>query len=291
MRTARAHLTRGMSIECRGSLDGMTVTVAALRDVVESLWPREDAEEWDHPGLAVGDPNAEVQRVVLIVDATPASVAEAIEHGADAVFGHHPLFFRPVDSVAQTSARGRIVADLQRAHCALLTAHTNADVSADGSSSVLARALGASIRGVLSARARGGLGVIADLPDETTLGDVARRLAEVLPTTGRGVAVSGPFDGRVRTIAVCAGAGDSLLSAVAATDADVYITSDLRHHPALDFRMERGEGSPWLIDVSHWASEWLWLAHARDLLSSRLPEVHFTVNDLRTDVWDFVVAQ
>ena len=43
----------------------------------------------------------------------------------------------------------------------------------------------------------------------------------------------------------------------ARTDADVYLTSDLRHHPASEFR-EHGVARP-LVDVAHWAAEWTWL--------------------------------
>ena len=41
------------------------------------------------------------------------------------------------------------------------------------------------------------------------------------------------------------------------TDADVYVTSDLRHHPASEF-LEQATG-PALVDVAHWAAEWTWL--------------------------------
>ena len=40
------------------------------------------------------------------------------------------------------------------------------------------------------------------------------------------------------------------------SDADVYVTSDLRHHPATEFLEQ---GGPALVDVAHWAAEWTWL--------------------------------
>jgi putative NIF3 family GTP cyclohydrolase 1 type 2 len=50
-------------------------------------------------------------------------------------------------------------------------------------------------------------------------------------------------------------------------------------------------GGPALIDVSHWASEWLWLEVAAEELRSVLPGVKVTVSDLRTDPWDFTIVQ
>jgi putative NIF3 family GTP cyclohydrolase 1 type 2 len=74
--------------------------------------------------------------------------------------------------------------------------------------------------------------------------------------------------------------------------ADVFITSDLRHHPASEaIENARVSGGPALIDVSHWASEWLWLETAAQQLREALPTVTVTVSELRTDPWDFAILQ
>ena len=57
-------------------------------------------------------------------------------------------------------------------------------------------------------------------------------------------------------MAVAGGAGDFLLGDVLDAGVDVFVTSDLRHHPASEF-VEKG--GPALVDVSHWAAEWTWL--------------------------------
>jgi len=93
-------------------------------------------------------------------------------------------------------------------------------------------------------------------------------------------------------VALCAGAGDSLLSDPGVQKADVYITSDLRHHPASEARENaRVAGGPALLDISHWAAEWLWLEVAAEQLRAEHPELTITVSDLRTDPWDFAVTQ
>jgi putative NIF3 family GTP cyclohydrolase 1 type 2 len=74
--------------------------------------------------------------------------------------------------------------------------------------------------------------------------------------------------------------------------ADVFITSDLRHHPAQEAREQaRITGGPALMDVSHWASEWLWLEVAAGQLKQQFPDIDVVVSDLRTDPWDFLVVQ
>ena len=125
----------------------------------------------------------------------------------------------------------------------------------------------------------------------TTLGTLARLIADLLPATAQGVRVAGEYEQPVSTVALCAGAGDSLLANPQVVAADVYLTSDLRHHPASEARERARLGrGPALIDVSHWASEWLWLDVAAEQLRSALPGVTITVSELRTDPWDFAIV-
>ncbi|MDQ0895985.1 Nif3-like dinuclear metal center hexameric protein [Agromyces ramosus] len=272
----------------------MPVTLAALLTTVDRLWPLAGAESWDAPGLITGDPDASVGRVLFAVDAVAATVDEAIEARADLLIAHHPLLLRGVTSIAEDRYKGALLTRLIRARCALLAAHTNADVVEQGTSAVLAARLGlVDVRPIVpGADPALGLGRIGRLSEPSTLGRLARLLAEVLPATATGVRASGGFDDQVQTVAVCGGAGDSLLGDPGVRAADVYITADLRHHPASEAREQALlVGGPALIDVSHWASEWLWLDAAAAELRVAHPELEVVVSDLRTDPWDFQVVQ
>ncbi|MGO1316519.1 MAG: Nif3-like dinuclear metal center hexameric protein [Cellulomonadaceae bacterium] len=110
---------------------------------------------------------------------------------------------------------------------------------------------------------RTGLGRVGSLAPSLSLGALAQRVAERLPATAQGVRVSGPPDARVERVAVLGGSGGSLVDAVRACGADVYVTSDLRHHQVSELR-EQAEfsaapGTPFVIDTAHFASEWPWL--------------------------------
>lgn len=272
----------------------MPVPLADIMTTIDRLWPLDGAEPWDAPGLVTGDPVASVDRVLLAVDAVAATVDEAIEQGADVLIAHHPLLLRGVTSIAEDRYKGALLARLIRAGCALVAAHTNADVVESGTSGVLAARLGLrDIRPIVpSADQALGLGRVGRLDEPTTLGRLARRLAEILPPTATGVRVAGGYDDPVETVALCGGAGDSLLGDPAVRAADVYITADLRHHPASEAREQAlSGGGPALIDVSHWASEWLWLDAAAAELRSAHPGLDVQVSELRTDPWDFQVVQ
>jgi dinuclear metal center YbgI/SA1388 family protein len=132
--------------------------------------------------------------------------------------------------------------------------------------------------------AEAGVGRIGSVR-QTTLQHFAESVAHALPDTAQGVRVSGDPDRVVRRVAVCGGAGDFLLDTVRGTDADVYVTSDLRHPPASEYRAHDG---PALVDVAHWAAEWTWLPVVQAKLVEALGDTVGTrVSTIRTDPWNF----
>ncbi len=379
----------------------------ALRDVVALLDGWYDpswAESWDAVGLVCGDPAQPVGKVLFAVDPAPSVVAEAVDWGADLLVCHHPLLLSPVHGVAATTPKGRAVHRLVTAGVALLTAHTNADVPADGVNESLARAVGVldpevvvssddddealdklvvyvphehadAVRATITAAGAGALGdydsctftstgegrfrplegarpavgavggleVVAEsrvesvlprrlrgrvveamlgahpyeqpaydvlelaavpgarpatrghgrigrLAEPTTLRSFAERVARVLPATAHGVRASGDPDRPVETVVVASGSGDFMLDTVLDTDADVYLTSDLRHHRAGEFREHDGPG---LVDVAHWSAEWTWLPVVErkltDAVRTRGATVETRVSRIVTDPWTFRV--
>lgn len=127
-----------------------------------------------------------------------------------------------------------------------------------------------------------GTGRVGDV-ESTTLGEFAGTVARALPQTAGGVRVAGDAERSVRRVALVGGAGDFLLDSVARSDVDVYVTSDLRHHPASEFVEQ---GGPALIDVSHWAAEWTWLPVVEQRLHAHLGDtVETRVSTRRTDPW------
>src|SRR5699024_5968723 len=100
------------------------------------------------------------------------------------------------------------------------------------------------------------------LPTAMRLEEFATRVFSALPAVAGGVRVAGDANGVVSKVAITGGAGDSLFNQVRQHEADVHITADLRHHPASAAREQAmaEANRPHLIDISHTASEWLWLA-------------------------------
>jgi dinuclear metal center YbgI/SA1388 family protein len=129
-----------------------------------------------------------------------------------------------------------------------------------------------------------GLGRIATLPDPEPLSTFVSRVRRGLPATSWGVRAAGDPDAKVSRVAVCGGAGDSLLSDVTAADVQAYLTADLRHHPADEHRRVSDVA---LVDVAHWASEYPWCGQAAAVLRSHFgASLPVAVSELRTDPWN-----
>lgn len=129
-----------------------------------------------------------------------------------------------------------------------------------------------------------GLGRIGTLTQPEPLHTFVSRVGVALPKTSWGVRAAGDPDRLVTRVAVCGGAGDSLLRAAAAADVQAYVTADLRHHPA-DEHLRASDVA--LIDVAHWASEFPWCGQAADLLRSRFGDaLPVRMCTIRTDPWN-----
>lgn len=285
-------------------------SLARVVALLEARYPPSTAEDWDAVGLVTGDPAAPVRKVLFAVDPVAAVIAEAVDWGADLLVTHHPLLLRGVHSIAAGTLKGQAVHSLITSGCALFAAHTNADAAVRGVADALADTLGLVATVPLEPRPGSapevGLGRVGRLPSPMTLGDFAARVAAVLPETAQGIRVAGDLDAQVSTVAVLGGSGDSHLGAARASGADVYVTSDLKHHAVSDAREQAAldavaagrpaqDGRPFLVDTAHFASEWPWLAYAAEDLVHDLAAdgttVETRVSTVRTDPWTARVAR
>jgi dinuclear metal center YbgI/SA1388 family protein len=129
-----------------------------------------------------------------------------------------------------------------------------------------------------------GLGRIGTLPQPEPLRAFVSRVGTALPQTSWGVRAAGDPDMPVSRVAVCGGAGDSLLATAAGANVQAYVTADLRHHPADEHRRASDVA---LIDVAHWASEFPWCYQAAKVLRSLFGAgLSVRVSTIRTDPWN-----
>lgn len=269
-------------------------TVGEIRRVINEAYPPQLAESWDAVGLVCGDPADEVSTVAFALDCTQEVADKAVELGAQMLVVHHPLLLRGVTTVAADTPKGKVIHTLIRNGVALLAAHTNADKARPGVNDKLAELVGIKpgrpivpVEPYENLDEALGLGRVGELEVPVTLREFTQRVADALPETEWGVRAAGDPERMVKKVAVSSGSGDSFLDQAAAVGVDVYVTSDLRHHPVDEHlraaHLAEPEG-PAVVDTAHWASEFPWTAQARDIVENAL-RVNTEIIDVRTDPW------
>lgn len=255
---------------------------------MDDWYPPSGAESWDRVGLICGNRGAPVTKVLLAVDPVEAVGAEALEVGAQMIITHHPLYLRGTSFVSEDDTKGRLISMLIRSGVALYNAHTNADVAHDGVAQALSDLLDVrnAVPMVAGADESVGLGRIGELVEPMPLSAFASLVAARLPKGPTGVLVGGDPTRMVQRVAVSGGSGDSFLGLAGSLSADVYVTADLRHHPASE-HLE--DGGPALICGSHWATEWPWLPVLAPRMERKAlqsgAELEVVVSDLVTEPW------
>lgn len=237
-------------------------------DWMEALAPAAWAESWDRVGLHIGDPDRNVERVLLALTVTEDVVAQAEAFGAELIVSHHPVLFRPLGELRWDRPAGRLIRRLVRAGIDVYSAHTNFDAADRGTSVILARRLGLEeCRALVPAAADPsrprGMGCVGRLPEPLAPADFLDLLRRELGLTH--VRHAGPLPAAVARVAVMGGSGGSFLRDAAAAEADAYVTGDVDYHDAL----EAVDRELWVIDAGHFATERLILPFWQAYLSER----------------------
>jgi dinuclear metal center YbgI/SA1388 family protein len=227
--------------------------LAQVVRVLGEIAPLRLAAEWDNVGLLL-EPvaGAEVRRVLLTIDLTAAVAAEALQHDCDLVVAYHPPIFGGLSRLTQASARERSLLQLVQAGVAIYSPHTALDAVHGGVNDWIADGLGKASRSALEPAppAPGesgygeagpgkseGQGRLLQFARPQRLSLVLTRIKKHLGQSRLRVAAPARHEAvTIRSVALCAGAGGSVVNRAAA---DLLLTGEMRHHDILA-AVERG---------------------------------------------------
>jgi len=226
----------------------------ALLNFLESIAPPSLAMDWDNVGLMVGDPDWDISKALVALDAGEAAVDLAISEGCNLILSHHPLIFRPIRHLTDP-----LLIKLVTHRIAVISLHTNLDVADKGVNHVLASRLNLSVEDVLDQET--GLGLVGSLPQPMTLTELAEHTKKSLQCPSLMLWTAGlKPDAQVRQIAICGGAGGSLIT-LAGQQAELLICGDISYHSYLSSPIP-------LIDAGHFYTEYPVLERLSQVLSS-----------------------
>lgn len=237
---------------------------------IEKKYPVSFAESWDNSGFLVGDADWEVKKIFLALDVTDETLEMAVKAGANMMITHHPLIFSGMKQVTAENFIGRRLIKLIENHICYYAMHTNFDVL--GMADLSADLLNLKDRQVLEVtwQEEGhseGIGRVGKLPREMTLEECGKFVKKQyrLPF----VRLYGEPEKKVNSAAVCTGSGKSLMKEVLAKKAEVYITSDMDYHSAID----AGAQGVAVIDAGHYGTEYIFMEYMKQELKELLPEL------------------
>lgn len=259
----------------------MSVSFKAIIDVMENLAPLTLKEDWDNPGLLVGNPEQEVQSVLLTLDVTKENVCYAVDHGFDCIISHHPVIFSGIKALRTDTYDGRMFAQLLSHNIGVYCSHTNLDSATGGVNDVLASLLELHDVRPLDGEEGSSMGRIGRLSETMSLAEVMEYIKVKLNRTVL------PYGGKekeiVESIALCGGAATCFMNDAVRAGADLYLTGDVKYH---DFQ-QAVKDDIFLVDGGHYGTEFPVVFELQRLLQTESEkrgwEVKFVVDSTSRD--------
>jgi len=201
---------------------------------LESAYPLTLAADWDPAGMQVEpERNGDVQRILLTLDVTTAVVREAKDKQIDLIIAYHPPLFAMPDRLTQTDPKARILMSCIQAGMAVYSPHTVLDATPGGVTDWLAATLGEGSSERIEPvpdHPDAGHGRLITLKETADAETLARRIQSALQIPWVRTACPSTNPEPIRTVAVCPGAGHSLIENA---EADALLTGEMRHHDLL----------------------------------------------------------
>lgn len=200
------------------------------------------AEQWDHVGLQIGNPDKPITRLMTTLDVRPEVVDEAIDKKVDFIFAHHPIMFHPAKDLDTRNPQNQMYAKLLANGITVYAAHTNLDTANGGMNDWLAAKL--QLKDLVPLVPAGkdplsgeavGMGRVGKLKTAMTPAEFADYCLKTFNVRGVRL-INNPLDAgkQIKQVAILGGAGQDFYSHALAAGADAYVTGDVSYHFAHD---------------------------------------------------------
>ncbi len=208
-----------------------------LREILNylnELSPFELQESWDNSGLIVGHLDSRIESIVVSLDIDKTMIETAKEGTLFIV--HHPLIFGKLSELDFERYPANLIEQIILKKQSVIAMHTNFDQTH------LNRYVFSEILDLAPEREEP---YLCEARVDWSLDDLKERLKE-----GFGLEVLrvvAPKE-RIGSIALCTGAGASMMDRV---EAECFLTGDIKYHDAMK-AMSQGL---MMVDIGHWESE------------------------------------
>ncbi|MBQ9441722.1 MAG: Nif3-like dinuclear metal center hexameric protein [Selenomonadaceae bacterium] len=246
------------------------ITVQNIADVMNRLAPKKLSEEWDNPGLLVGNPRAEVEKIFISLDVTEEVIKNAIDFGANLIVSHHPIIFHAVKNLRTDLPLGRKIEMLIKNDIAVFSAHTNLDSAIGGVNDVLAEKIGL-VDVKMFGEEEISLGRIGKLSEKMTAKNFAEHVKKVLNAENVRLIDAGDF--LIEKVGLCGGAGSDIISKAKFFGANCFVTGDVKYHEA----QSAVENKIHVIDAGHFYTEFPIVHALAEILRNEFEKLDYKI--------------
>ena len=247
------------------------MTVFEIYDFLNEKFDFSTKMDWDNVGLLVGNGRDTVKGILVCLDLTEQSLADAVKQGANLIITHHPVVF---DGLKTVTTDG-LIYPAARNGISIISAHTNLDAADGGINDYLARLVG--LTNIERAPDKPGIfysvGRVGEFEEPISADELAEKLSKVLKTNITYVGEN-KF---IKKLAVCSGGGGGLYTEALSTGADAYLSGDFKY----DHFMAAYPIGFALFDAGHFPTEDIIITPVANLLRENFPDIpvfetHFT---------------
>lgn len=262
----------------------MSLKVKDICSIMEQFAPVCLSEDYDNPGLMVGNTEDTVSSIMIALDCTLEVINEAIEKKCSFILSHHPLLFRRPSSITNETLLGSKIIKLIKNNVSLYSSHTNLDAVNGGINDELVKLLGFSNSEIIepvgsidekqinlnSKIKKSGIGRLVTLNNEIFLEELCEIVKEKLQVLV--LKYAGEEKKSIKKIAIITGSGSDYLAACKKLGADCVITGDITYHYASDY----SEMNMAIIDAGHFYTEWPAFKEFALIFKAKLSELGYT---------------
>lgn len=237
--------------------------------ILEEYAPPELAEDWDNSGWQVFLGNDNTSKVMVCLTVTDDIIDQAVELGCNLIVSHHPMIFKPIKVIKDT----KIIKAVQRG-IQIYCLHTNCDKTHRGTSDLIAKKLNLKKVANMNEFVRAGYA-----PYEMSIEEFVAYV-KLAFNVNKIKLINNSNKTRVKTVAVCAGAGAEFIPEIEKYNFDAYVTAEIRYHNAVETKRTA------ILDIGHFESEKPFVEEIKNLLESKYKSTVVIAKEKQA--WDYV---
>ena len=249
-----------------------------LTDQLEKWAPLNSAEEFDNVGLLVGDHENIIKKALITIDTTDLVVDEAIENNCDTIITFHPIIFNGLKKLANESYVERVVSKAIKNNINIYAIHTNLDNNPKGVNFKICERLSLINTSFLIPKSEKGygMGMIGEIREEL---DETEFLNYIKSRMNVKHIKHSPLIGKkIKKVAVLGGSGSFAIEDAIDSNADCFITADLKYHDYF-----KADKKIILADIGHYESEHYTKELILEYLNKKIPKFACIISKSNTN--------